>query len=109
MSSAREQLWRQRVEEQRASGLTIRGYCERHQLREPSFYFWRRTLAERVRAAAAPAGPAFVPVEVPAPPSLASVAAVEVHLPNGVRVSVMPGCAASHLTMVLAVLEGRSC
>jgi len=109
MASEREQLWRLRVVEQRASGLTVRAFCQRHALREPSFYFWRRTLAERDRANSRPAEPAFVAVETPAVASLLPTAMIEVHLPNGTRVSVPPGCEASHLAMVFAVLEGRPC
>lgn len=107
MASERQQLWRQRVQEQRASGLTVRAFCLRHQLREPSFYFWRRTLAERDRADSRPAEPAFVAVEMSAAPSPAAV--VEVHLPSGVRVCVMAGCGATQFAMVLGVLEGRPC
>jgi transposase-like protein len=29
------------------SGLSIRAFCRKHNLAEPSFYAWRRTLAER--------------------------------------------------------------
>jgi len=111
MASEREHLWRRRVVEQRTSGLTVRAFCQRHELREPSFYFWRRTLAERDRAGSLPAEPVFVAVAVPPvpPPAVGPAAVVEVHLPCGVRVSVTPGCAAGHLAMVLAVLEGRPC
>lgn len=107
MASEREQLWRRRIEDQRVSGLTIRDFCHRHELREPSFYFWRRTLADRDRAAAESVKPTFVPVEVALP--LRPTAAVEVHLPGGVRVSVAAGCEAALLAMVLATLAARSC
>lgn len=107
MASEREQLWRRRIEEQRASGLTIRAFCLRHKLREPSFYFWRRTLADRDRVAAESIKPAFVPVAVTLPPQPA--AAVEVQLPSGVRVSVAARCEAGLLAMVLAALAARPC
>jgi transposase-like protein len=107
MASEREHLWRRRLDEQRTSGLTVRAFCVRHQLCEPSFYYWRRTVAERDRAAAESVEPAFVPVAVtpPRPP----VAALEVHLPGGVRVSVAAGCEAGLLAMVLAAVAARPC
>jgi transposase len=107
MASEREQLWRRRIDEQRTSGLTIRAFCHRHELREPSFYFWRRTLADRDRTAADSVKPAFVPVKVALPSRPAS--AVEVQLPDGVRVSVAAGCEAALLAMVLAALAARPC
>ncbi|CAN5275012.1 hypothetical protein BH11PLA2_BH11PLA2_43430 [soil metagenome] len=69
MACKREQFWRQRVMEQQASELTVLVYYEQHHLREPSFYFWRRTLGERDRATAATRVPCFVPVEVPTVPA----------------------------------------
>jgi transposase-like protein len=36
--------WRQLVQQWRRSGLTIRAFCERHGLSEPSFYSWRRRI-----------------------------------------------------------------
>jgi hypothetical protein len=35
------------LDEFRASGLSARAFCAREGLAEPSFYSWRRTLAER--------------------------------------------------------------
>lgn len=70
----RERTWRRHIEQQRASGLTIRMYCAAHQLHETSFYFWRQEIAKRDRESAArpTATPAFVPVAVIAPPADAS-------------------------------------
>ena len=43
----KEQTWRGHFAAWRASGLGIRVYCDRYQLKEPSFYAWRRVLAKR--------------------------------------------------------------
>ena len=62
----REQTWRRHIEQQRKGGLTIRAYCQAHQLHETSFYFWRQEIAKRDRESSArpKAAPAFVPVAV---------------------------------------------
>jgi transposase-like protein len=36
--------WRQVLAEQRASGLTVKAYCQLHKIAVPSFYQWRRKL-----------------------------------------------------------------
>jgi transposase-like protein len=50
----RERLWRERVARWRASGLSVREFCGRHGLTEPTFYYWKRELRVRDEAAAAP-------------------------------------------------------
>lgn len=49
-SVAKERLWRRHIVRQTASGLSVRGYCARHAVSEPSFYAWRRELARRDRS-----------------------------------------------------------
>lgn len=43
--SNRQEYWRERIAQQKASGLTVRAFCEEHQLCEHSFYVWRKQLA----------------------------------------------------------------
>ena len=43
----KEQQWQRRIEQWRASGLSVRDFCDRHGLATPSFYNWRRTLQRR--------------------------------------------------------------
>lgn len=42
-AEVREQ-WRERIEVQERSGLTVRAYCKERDLREHSFYGWRQRL-----------------------------------------------------------------
>jgi hypothetical protein len=59
----KEAFWRDAIRRQAGSGLSVRVFCRRHRLSEPSLYERRRTFQERdVRRSAAP--PAFVPVIV---------------------------------------------
>ena len=58
-----ESRWRKLVGRHPSSGLSIRAFCEREGVSEPSFYSWRRVLGERARPSDA-ATPAFVPMAV---------------------------------------------
>ena len=113
----KESLWRERVREQLASGLTVRGYCLREQLSEPSFYAWRKNLAKRDRGADGEAGTtakssvgAALPVftEVIVSPPIAS-GAIEIVLSKSRRVLVSPGFDAATLQAVVELLERPRC
>jgi len=54
--SEREEFWRLAVNEWLSSGLTIRAFCKREQLSEPSFYAWRRKIELRDREPTAAIG-----------------------------------------------------
>jgi len=113
----KERFWRRVIRQWRGSELTIRDFCGQHRLAEPSFYAWRRTLAERDQQArrkrrrvgngqpAPNQPPVFVPVRV-AP---ASSAPLEVVLGQGRVVRVAPGFDAATLRQLLAVLEEPRC
>jgi transposase len=100
----KEQLWRQRLREWHASGLTVRAFCERHGLAEPSFYAWRRLLQQRQAEVAA-----FVPVHIVPDEAPPPAGAVEVLLPGNRSVRVSAGFDAATLRQVLAVLEDKPC
>jgi len=116
----RERTWRRHIERQRVSGQTIREYCESHQLRETSFYFWRQEIAKRDRESVAHAttatpAPAFVPVAViESPADSRTESPIDIRLAEGHRVRVRSGCDRGLLADVLALLrrsssEGRPC
>jgi transposase-like protein len=60
-----EAAWRDAIRRQAQSGLSIREFCRRHRLSEPSFYERRRTYQERDQRRHEPI-PAFVPLVVAA-------------------------------------------
>jgi len=43
-SVERREFWRRLLREHRASGLSIRSFCEASGVSEPSFHYWRRQL-----------------------------------------------------------------
>ena|ERR1700694_4500031 len=57
--SSKERFWRRMVRQWRSSGLSIRDFCGERHISEPSFYAWRRTIAQRDAKATR-----FVPVQV---------------------------------------------
>lgn len=107
-ASPREPFWREHVRQHQASGLTVRAYCQLHQLGEASFYAWRRTLAHRDQEATAPTLPAFVPVVVTEVPVTTEVP-LELCWPDGRCLRIRAGCERTLLADVLAVLEEHGC
>jgi hypothetical protein len=76
------EAWRLRLQRFQSSGLSVSQFCAREQVSQPSFYQWRKRLQ---LAPTRPSAPTFLPVR------LTQSAAVEIHLPNGARVSVPSG------------------
>jgi transposase-like protein len=106
-SSARER-WRQIVERQQDSGLSVAEFCRRRGVAAPSLFAWKR----RLGAEAPPeARPTFVAVRPEAEPTLTPggvdpAAAIELHV--GARRLILPrGFDPATLRQVLAVLEDR--
>jgi transposase-like protein len=114
-----EGFWREHVARQATSGLTVRHYCQRHDLKEPAFYHWRRTLAARqatdqpTPTASDTHSVAFLPVTIvdrsPTPPSMAAGSPIEIRLRHGRRIRVRVGCDRQLLAQVIAVLEAHPC
>jgi hypothetical protein len=96
----KEQQWRRWIGQWQRSGLSVRAFCARHDLAQPSFYAWRRLIQQRDAAVGT-----FLPVQVLCEdePSLANT--FEVVLPGGRRLRVPPGFDAAALRQLLAVLE----
>jgi hypothetical protein len=121
-SQAKERIWRQHVERQRRSKLTVRDFCADAGISEPSFYAWRRELARRDSESGQPARrnpkapqrtaiptPRFLPVAIAGYPPAGAVALhVEVVLPSGLLIR-LPAQDTAALRTVLEFLEHRSC
>lgn len=113
---SKEHFWRQRLEGQASSGLSIRSWCRRHQIHESAFYRWRKELARRgeakskttasrtVRAAAT-----LVPVRMVEDQLTGSDPAVEIFLSQGRHLRVQGRVDRQWLADVLAVLEAPPC
>jgi hypothetical protein len=97
----KEQHWRQHIRDWQRSGLSIRDFCSRRGLSQPSFYAWRSELQRRDSEQ-----PLFVPIR-PLVDDLcpSSIPALEVFLAGGRRIRVAPGFDAATLRQLLVVLE----
>ena len=120
----KEALWRERLTDQAASGLTIAEWCRRSDISGSLFHFWKRTIARRgtgrirpgTKSPTRPKDPVvFAPV-VLAPPlqqvdpdPLPAGGAIEIVLAGPRVVRVGAGFDEATLARVLAVLEGRPC
>lgn len=96
----KEQQWRQWIRQWQTSGQSVRAFCDRHDLSQPTFYAWRRLLRQR-DADATP----FVAVQVVADPPPPLAPPLEVVLASGRCLRVTPGFDAHTLRQLLAVLE----
>ena len=103
----KEEFWRSEVNGWRRSGMSVRAWCRQRQLSEPSFYAWRRMLAQRDEGATHTA-PTFVTVTAH-PPGMSAVgggAVLELVHRAGHVLRIGPACDANTLAMVLAALAG---
>ncbi len=125
----RERAWRELVDRQRQSGLSVRGFCQRELVSEGSFYAWRRELlrrdresssvrpdrepgirslasrsaAARIASTTTAGAAAFLPVLIE-PSSNHMARVLEVICGDGSRVSAWPGCEAGLLQAALSVV-----
>jgi len=108
VNAGKQAHWLDLVQRWQRSNLSVRAFCERHQLSEPSFYSWRRVLRERGlidESVQAPAA-AFVKLMVDAEPAAGSA----IELVVGRRVlRVRPGFDADVLLELVRVLEEPAC
>ena len=99
-----EQFWQMAIETWRASGLSVRQFCTKEGLSEPSFYSWRKKLAgddsERDNQHK-PEPSAFIEVAMPKNNS----AAIELLLTSGNTLRIPAGVDDKTLTTVISVLH----
>jgi transposase len=104
----REQHWQRVLARWQRSGLSVRAFCQQHQLSVPSFYWWRRKLQGRD-----PDKVNFLPVQVITEEGVSPTVdgSVEIVLSNGRCLRVRPGFDRATLLRVLDLLDqgGPSC
>jgi transposase-like protein len=111
---SKERLWRQHLARWQASQLSIRAYCRREELSEAAFHFWRRTLQQRDRRAAATAPTTAPPQATPAvflpltvqPESGTATPWCEIVLANGRCLRLFAPPPLERLAALLTTLEG---
>lgn len=106
---ARWEYWRDVIQRQQASGLSIQRFCQREDLATASFFDWKRKLRQQRSAgpAAEAAAVNFATVRVvPEPPGRLPAGTIEIVLGRDRRVRLAGPVDKRTLTDVLAVLEG---
>jgi hypothetical protein len=103
--SSKERFWRRLVRQWRRSGLSIRAFCVERQLSEPSFYAWRRTIAQRDAEAAHLVPVLVVPDEKPVASCDAFGNGLELLLGARRVLRIRPGFDGPTLRQLLALLE----
>jgi transposase-like protein len=98
--SERRELWRQRIAQQEESGQSVRAFCREHELKEHSFYSWRKQLGSSTGTPIR-----FALVETPAAGPGRRQEPLELVLSSGERLHI-PADAAT-LRLVLGVLRER--
>ena len=91
--SAREGVWRERLEKQKQGPWSVAEFCRREGVSQPAFYHWRRRLrmvSQKDGGAKAvhSSQPRFVPVELPPSPWATEV---RIELPGGALVRLPQG------------------
>jgi hypothetical protein len=104
----RELIWREKVEQQKGSGLSVAAYCRRERISEASYYYWKRRLAERKDKPKTESGEGdgrFVAIDLPQ----TVCDNLEVVLRNGRRLVVPDRFSENTLRALLAILEDSAC
>jgi len=107
---SKENFWRGALRDFADSRQNVRQFCRVRQLSEPSFYAWRRTLAQRDAdgaKAARPAvtAPAFLPIHLADPRNAAGDVPIEILLASGHRVRLRPPVDRAALVEIVAALQ----
>jgi hypothetical protein len=99
--SSSRQKWRELVERQRSSGMSVVGFCALHGVAVSSLYAWKRRLA---------AMPVFVEAELAGASGRQRAGVIELRLRGGRRLLVRrEGFDRELLLEVVAALEGLPC
>jgi transposase len=98
------EVWAERLARFPDSGLTPAQFCAVEAISLPSFYAWRRRLAAAAPADLAHQQPPLLPVRLQAP-----APAVELFLPGGAVLRLLPGCDLAWVRSLVATLGGASC
>ena len=97
--AARSEYWRERINRQERSGLSVHQFCEAQRLTEQAFYAWRKRLRKQqpMRFAVVETGPAQQ--------QSATETGLELVLATGERLRISAGVDPTVLRTVLEVLR----
>ena len=96
--------WRQIIDGQRPSGLTVVAYCRDHGITDGAFYAWKRRLRSPAKPKRLPQ-PAFVEVS---PPRAETAGTIEILLPGERRLRMWRGFDRDLLIDLIRTLEATA-
>jgi hypothetical protein len=103
--AATHQRWVERLERFRQSGQTIAQFCAAEGISEPSFYVWKRTLANAA-ASPLPDTPALVPIRLTHSPATPPI---EVVFTSGTVLRFPVDARPEVIAAIVHALEARPC
>ena len=92
--------WAQRVSECRSSGLTVRKWCEQHEINEKTYYYWQRRIWESMNESQ---NSRFVQIPAEAA-TVGQNAAVRIRI-NGAEAEILAGTDAATIEAVCRALR----
>lgn len=107
--AGKEAFWRDVVQRQAASGVSVRAFCRQEQLVESAFYAWRRTIAQRdgqasqAKVLKPTSAPTFIPAVVTDLP--AREASIELELAAGRMLRLPASISVERLAQLIEALE----
>jgi transposase len=101
--AAIRQSWIERLDRFAASSLSVVAFCRREGISCHAFYYWKHKLAAEP-AASANGAPRLLPVRLLPQPS-----PIEVALPQGPVLRVVPGCDLAFVRSLVDTLGGAPC
>ena len=99
---ATRQLWVERLERFGRANQTVAQFCAAEGVSVPSFYVWKRTLAERTTSVP----PTLVPIRLTHSPAAPPI---EVVFPSGTVLRLPADYSPQHLATLVHALEVRPC
>ena len=99
-----EAFWRKAIGRHAGGSLGVRAFCQREQLSESAFYWWRRSIRERDEASCS--RPAFVPATLS--DKSPSESSVTVELAGGCVLRLAGTAAISQLADLIIALQSKA-
>ena len=79
--------WREKISDQQQSGMSIKEFCHRHSISQPSFYAWKRKLKQRESQSSSELK--LIPLVVSdTAAEVATQPSVTIRLPGGVQLDI---------------------
>ncbi len=101
-AAQRVQIWTERIEECRSSGMSVRGWCREHEISEKTYYYWQRRLYHQMVSTAEAVSFAEVPNLVETGRNSGATAKISL---SGASVEVYPGADAQIIQTILQTLR----